>query len=226
MQAADITAGRGGLALFNESLGHLRGIHSHLANTLGNFASQQAQANAQLQNTLNTEDAKAYQKMRDSIADAQAQRVQELKEQAHALNAAQSTWQQQFSQKQAATQKEQWDKTYAQKQEQFNKQYALDKQKIKAQVGLTNAQIKAQQGANYNLGVVIESSGRGKDIKAANTLQRPLIGKYNPPPLLKPNYKPKSVPAPPPPPMSTPLTPPPNPPNPKFGGYTTPWLIH
>lgn len=67
---SDITAGRGGLALYNESIGRMRDIHAGLQSTLANFNTNMTSMGLSLENRQMQQDALKYQKGRDALNDS------------------------------------------------------------------------------------------------------------------------------------------------------------
>lgn len=201
MQAPDITAGRGALSALSESIGHIRGAHAQMQQVMQNFTNQVQASGAGIHGILEREDLKAYQRMRDQVADAQAQRVQDLKEQAHALNVSHSAWQQ----KQAEIANQQWEKNYALSKKQLESMNALRAQQG-AQIA---ANIRAQNLDNYAKAYMFGSNGSWQGMVIQNKMFAPFWGgkKAPTPPPLKKSFKAKrpAVPNPSAPAASAPL---------------------
>ncbi|WP_163531953.1 hypothetical protein [Helicobacter suis] len=189
----DISAGRGALSLVNESMNNLRGAHANMANTMANFSAQINQAGANAQKILENEDLKAYQKMRDNLADQRAQQAQDFRQQVFDHNQRMDLAMQGFRENQAKQAQEYQQQIFKHQQglDRINnalktQQLKMAQEQNKANVALTKAKTLDQQAKNYTLGVTIGTGGSSAHIKAAKTLQQDLLPNFNPPPLQKP----------------------------------------
>ncbi|AFI05214.1 hypothetical protein [Helicobacter cetorum] len=63
----DITAGRGGLALYNESLNHFRNLNANLSNSIANLSQSISNSGAFIDNAKLKQDALNYQKQQDAL---------------------------------------------------------------------------------------------------------------------------------------------------------------
>ncbi|WP_104696284.1 hypothetical protein [Helicobacter salomonis] len=178
MQAPDISAGRGGLALFNESLAQMRASHQNLAQAFGQFSEHLHKSSAHVLNTFNNEELKAYQRLRDSKADAQKDRAAQLEQERFNQAQAQQHLENTFREKQ-------WNAQQAQ-QAIINKQnaqrLAIELSRNKALNALSYAQSKAQNAQatgmnidNFYKGHIIKSADDPKAIQFGNQVQQGLL---------------------------------------------------
>ncbi|WP_163499838.1 PspA/IM30 family protein [Helicobacter suis] len=190
---ADISAGRGALSLVNESMNNLRGAHANMANTMANFSAQINQAGANAQKILENEDLKAYQKMRDNLADQRAQQAQDFRQEVFNHNQRMDLAMQGFRENQAKQAQEYQQQIFKHQQGLDRINNAIKTQQLKmaqaqnkANVAKTEADTLAKNAQNFILGSTIGTGGSAEHIKAANELRKKLLDNFNPPPLQKP----------------------------------------
>ncbi|WP_104685850.1 hypothetical protein [Helicobacter suis] len=199
----DISAGRGGLALFNESLNNLRGAHANMANAMQNFSAQLQGAANSTHSILENEEQKALkQKVLDhnQRMDLAMQGFRENQAQA-----AQDYQQQVFKHSQAMDRVNNAFKT---------SQLKISQAQSRANIAASNAATTAQNIQNFIQGAVIGTGGSAQHTKAAQVAQRALLGNFKPPNLQKPMIKTKMT--------TPPLTPPNTPTTAQLNPFTRP----
>ncbi|GMT37975.1 hypothetical protein NHP20013_00280 [Helicobacter bizzozeronii] len=156
MQAPDITAGRSGLAALSDALGHFRGAHAHLNQSLRDFNDQLAKRSANAYNILNNEELKAHQRLQDKIKNEQNERALKLQEEGFKYQQMQ-------------------DKI---KNAQNERRINIEAQNVKgmnALRGWQGRQIKAntltQQVQNFNLGGLMQQSDDAQTMIGGNAIR-------------------------------------------------------
>ncbi|WP_281746735.1 hypothetical protein [Helicobacter suis] len=185
----DISAGRGGLALFNESLNNLRGAHANMANAMQNFSAQLQGAANSTHSILENEEQKALKQKVIDHNQRMDLAMQGFRE--NQAQAAQDYQQQVFKHSQAMDRVNNALKT---------NELKIKQAKNQADIAASNAATTAQNAQNFILGSTIATGGGAEHIKAAQSLKRPLLGNFRPPNLQKPMIKTKMTT----PPLSTP----------------------
>ncbi|WP_104750187.1 hypothetical protein [Helicobacter cynogastricus] len=181
MPLPDISAGRGGLAAFSESLGHLRGAHAHLANTMSQFNAHINQSMRDVVQMANVQEAKKYQQMRDKIADSRYEKEAAFREQARQDALAHQQFQKDLALRQANAQDRVFDRLLNRDKradEQWDKTYQLQKQTTNAQTKLLGAQTYNTNMHGLNMGLdiydqanTIKTSNDSKNVMFANFVQ-------------------------------------------------------
>ncbi len=156
MQAPDITAGRSGLAALSDALGHFRGAHSHLNQSLKDFNDQLGQSTRNAYNILNNEELKAHQRLQDQIKNEQNERSLKLQEEGFKYQQMQDKIKN------------------AQNQQRIN----IEAQNVKGMNALRGWQGKqlqanalTQQVQNFNLGGLMQQSDDAQTMMGGNAIR-------------------------------------------------------
>ncbi|WP_163534069.1 hypothetical protein [Helicobacter suis] len=197
----DISAGRGGLALFNESINNLRGAHANMANAMQNFSTQLSSAANATHSILENEDQKALKQKVIDHNQRMDLAMQDFRQ--NQAQAAQDYQQQVFKHSQAMDRVNNALK---------NSQLKIAQAQSQAEIAAKNAATTSQNAQNFILGSTIGTGGGAEHIKAAQSLKRPLLGNFRPPNLQKP-IRTK---------MTTPPLSPPNTPTTALNPFTRP----
>ncbi|WP_163565149.1 hypothetical protein [Helicobacter suis] len=171
----DISAGRGGLALFNESINNLRGAHANMANAMQNFSTQLSSAANSTHSILENEEQKALKQRLIDHNQRMDLAMQDFRQ--NQAQAAQDYQQQVFKHSQAM------DKINNALK---NSELKIAQAQSQAEIAAKKATTQAQNISNFIQGSVIGTGGSAEQTKAAKVAKAGLLGNFRPPNLQKP----------------------------------------